>query len=154
MEGYIVILPRIIYSENRVGKSAVESVEETVKKVQSWYSVDSANIGIIGHSFGGYETNYILTQSSLFKTAVSGSGIADLISDYFTVHKMYLNSNISRYTNEQFGFSDGFFALKKEYLENNPILMADQIKTPLLLWSGNKDEHVEWRQSVGMFMTL
>jgi|GEM_PF-2331643 len=154
MEGYIVILPRITYSENRVGKSAVEAVEETVKKVQSWYSVDSGNIGIIGHSFGGYETNYILTQSSLFKTAVSGSGIADIISDYFTAHKMYLNSNISRYTNEQFGFTDGFFALKKEYLENNPILMADQITTPLLLWSGNRDEHVEWRQSVGMFMAL
>lgn len=154
MEGYIVILPRITYSKNKVGESAVRAVEETVRKVQSWYSVDSTNIGIIGHSFGGYETNYILTQSSLFKTAVSGSGIADIIADYFTVHKMYLNSNISRYTNEQFGFSDGFFALKKEFLENNPILMADQIKTPLLLWSGNKDEHVEWRQSVAMFMAL
>lgn len=154
MEGYIVILPRITYAKNKVGNSAVQAVEETVKKVQSWYSIDPANIGIIGHSFGGYETNYILTQSSIFKTAVSGSGIADIVADYFTVHKMYLNSNISRYTNEQFGFSDDFFSLKKEYLENSPILMADQIKTPLLLWSGNKDEHVEWRQSVEMFMAL
>ena len=67
---------------------------------------------------------------------------------------MYHNSNISRYTNEQFSFSDGFFALKNDYLQNNPILMADQITTPLLLWSGNKDEHVEWRQSVEMFMAL
>lgn len=154
MEGYIVILPRITYAKNKVGQSALKVVEETVKKVLTWYSVDSENIGIIGHSFGGYETNYILTQSSIFKTAVSGSGIADIIADYFTVHKMYLNSNMSRYTNEQFGFSDDFFSLKKEYLENNPILMADQIKTPLLLWSGNKDEHVEWRQSVEMFMAL
>ena len=154
MEGYIVILPRITYSQNQVGTSALQAVEETVKKVQSWYAVDTNNIGIIGHSFGGYETNYILTQSSIFKTAVSGSGIADIISDYFTVHKMYHNSNISRYTNEQFGFADGFFSLKNEYLQNNPILMADQIKTPLLLWSGNKDEHVEWRQSVEMFMAL
>lgn len=154
VKGYIVILPRITYSKNQVGKSAVQAVEETVKQVQSWYSVDPTNIGIIGHSFGGYETNYILTQSSMFKTAVSGSGIADIISDYFTVHKMYHNSNISRYTNEQFSFSDGFFALKNDYLQNNPILMADQITTPLLLWSGNKDEHVEWRQSVEMFMAL
>lgn len=154
VKGYIVILPRITYSKNKVGNSAVRAVEETINKVQSWYSVDPANIGIIGHSFGGYETNYIITQSSMFKTAVSGSGIADIISDYFTVHKMYRNSNISRYTNEQFGFSDGFFALKNEYLQNSPILMADQIKTPLLLWSGNKDEHVEWRQSVEMFMAL
>lgn len=154
MEGYIVILPRITFSKNKVGSSAVQAVEETVKKMQSWYSLDPDNIGIIGHSFGGYETNYIVTQSSMFKTAVSGSGIADIVSDYLTVHKMYQNSNISRYTNEQFGFSDGFYKLKKEYLENSPVLMADQIKTPLLLWSGKNDEHVEWRQSVEMFVAL
>lgn len=154
MEGYIVILTRISYQKNRVGKSAVEAVEETVNKVQSRYAVDLANVGIIGHSFGGYETNYILTESSMFKAAVSGSGVADIVSDYFTAHKMFLNSNISRYTNEQFGFTGGFYELKNEYLANSPILWADRINTPLLLWSGKNDQHVEWRQSVEMFMAL
>ncbi len=154
MEEYIVILTRISYAKNRVGKSAVEAVEETVNKVQSKYSVDLSNVGIIGHSFGGYETNYILTESSMFKAAVSGSGVTDIVSDYFTAHKMFLNANISRYTNEQFGFTGGFYELKNEYLANSPILRADRINTPLLLWSGKNDEHVEWRQSVEMFMAL
>lgn len=153
-EGYIVIMPKIIYVRNRVGDSALKSVEETLRKAEKWYNIDSANIGIIGHSFGGYETDYIVTHSKLFKTAISGSGIADIISDYFTVHKMYDNSNMSRYTNEQFGFSAGFFALKKDYLVNNPILFADKVETPLLLWSGRDDVHVEWRQSVELFMAL
>lgn len=154
LEGYIVILPKITYTQNKAGESALRAVEDTLNKVKNWYSIDSKNIGIIGHSFGGFETNYILTKSKLFKTAVSGSGIADIISDYFTVHKMYKNSNISRYTDVQFRFSDDFYSLKKQYLENSPILMADQIQTPLLLWSGKNDEHVEWRQSVAMFMAL
>lgn len=154
MEGYIVILARISYSKNRVGESAVKAVEETVNKVQSKYAIDLANVGIIGHSFGGYETNYILTESSMFKAAVSGSGVADIVSDYFTAHKTFLNSNMSRYTNEQFGFSGGFYELKNEYLANSPILKADRINTPLLLWSGKNDQHVEWRQSVEMFMAL
>lgn len=153
-EGYIVILPRIFYERNKVGESALKNVEETVRKVMSWYSLDEKNIGLIGHSFGGYETNYIITQSKMFKTAISGSGIANIVSDYFTVHQMYLNSNIARYTNQQFSFTGDFYHLKKEYAENNPILMADQIKTPLLLWSGKDDTHVEWRQSVEMFMAL
>ena len=153
-EGYIVILPEIKYRQNIVGRSIVESVEETLKKVESWYSVDPQNIGLIGHSFGGYETMEILTRSKLFRAAVSGSGIADIVSDYFTVHKDLKSSNISRYTNQQFGFSDSFYALKKEYLENNPILHADSINTPLLLFSGKNDNHVEWRQSVEMFMAL
>lgn len=153
-QGYIVILPKITYSVNKVGESAVRSVEEAVKKMQTWYSIDEKNIGLIGHSFGGYETNYIITQSNMFKTAISGSGIANIVSDYFTVHQMYLNSNIARYTNQQFSFTGDFYHLKKEYAENNPILMADQIETPLLLWSGKDDTHVEWRQSVEMFMAL
>lgn len=153
-QGYIVILPRITYSKNKVGDSALHSVEETVRKVQSWFSIDAKNIGLIGHSFGGYETNYIITQSNMFKTAISGGSIANIVSDYFTVHKMYKNSNISRYTNEQFSFTGEFYRLKKKYEENNPILMADQIKIPLLLWSGKDDDHVEWRQSVEMFMAL
>lgn len=137
-----------------MGESALQSVEETVKKVQTWFSVDAKNIGLIGHSFGGYETNYIITQSNMFKTAISGGSIANIISDYFTVHKMYKNSNISRYTNEQFSFTGEFYNLKKKYEQNNPILMADQIKIPLLLWSGKDDDHVECRQSVEMFMAL
>lgn len=153
-KGYIVVLPRITYEINKVGPSALKAVEETMQKVQSWYAVDPENIGLIGHSFGGYETNYILTKSALFKTAISGSSITDIIADYFTVHKMYKNSNISRYTDQQFRFSGDFFSLKKEYLENNPILFADNINTPVLLWSGKADEHVEWRQSVEMFMAL
>lgn len=153
-QGYIIILPKISYLKNQVGESALQSVEETVKKVQTWFSVDAKNIGLIGHSFGGYETNYIITQSNMFKTAISGGSIANIISDYFTVHKMYKNSNISRYTNEQFSFTDEFYNLKKKYEQNNPILMADQIKIPLLLWSGKDDDHVECRQSVEMFMAL
>jgi dienelactone hydrolase len=153
-QGYIVILPEMKYQQNRVGESIVESVEETLKEVESWYSVDPQNVGLIGHSFGGYETMEILTRSKLFKAAVSGSGIADIVSDYFTVHKDLRNSNISRYTNEQFGFSDSFYLLRKDYLANNPILHADYITTPLLLFSGKDDVHVEWRQSVEMFMAL
>lgn len=154
MNGYIVILPHIIYSRNRVGQSALQSVEETVRKVQQWYSVDLENIGIIGHSFGGYETSYILTMTSMFKAAVSSSGLHDIISDYFTVHKDFRFSNMSHYTNQQFGFSDGFFKIKQAYLDNSPILHADRITTPLMLWSGSRDNHVEWRQSVAMFMAL
>ena len=61
---------------------------------------------------------------------------------------------MSHYTNQQFGFSDGFFKIKQAYLDNSPILHADRITTPLMLWSGSRDNHVEWRQSVAMFMAL
>ncbi len=154
LEGYIVIMPKIFYERDNVGDAVVKSLEESVRKVMSQYSVDPARVGLIGHSFGGYETNYVLTKSSMFRAAVSGSGIADIVSDYFTFHKMYLNSNMSRYTNEQFSFSSGFFDRKEAFLKNNPILNADLITTPLLLWTGDQDTHVEVRQSVEMFMAL
>ncbi len=40
------------------------------------------HIGIQGHSFGGFETNYIITHSDLFAAACSASGVSDLVSSY------------------------------------------------------------------------
>jgi dipeptidyl aminopeptidase/acylaminoacyl peptidase len=34
--------------------------------------IDTKHIGLIGHSFGGYETNYIITKTKIFAAAVSG----------------------------------------------------------------------------------
>jgi dipeptidyl aminopeptidase/acylaminoacyl peptidase len=42
--------------------------------------VDPARIGHCGHSQGGYEAYFLATHSSLFKTAVAGAGITDMIS--------------------------------------------------------------------------
>ncbi|CAD0001078.1 hypothetical protein FLAT13_00374 [Flavobacterium salmonis] len=40
------------------------------------------------------------------------------------------------------------------YTRNSPISNAEHITTPLLLWTGKKDQHVDWHQSVEYYMAL
>lgn len=154
MQRYIVILPRIIYKTNLVGQSAVDSVEEAVMMVAKQYNLDTKNLGLIGHSFGGYETNFIMSHSKMFKTAISGAGISDVTGEYFTVNQNFFYANSGRYTNGQYHFSDNFFKISNAYFENNPIFVANRIEAPMLIWSGKKDYQVYWKQSISMFMAL
>lgn len=40
------------------------------------------------------------------------------------------------------------------YFNNNPVFSADKINTPLLLWVGKEDRHVDFEQSIAMFVGL
>jgi len=153
-KGYIVVEPDIYYEYGAPGGSATKCVLEALDKVSGLYSVDVANVGLIGHSFGGYETNFIVSQTNRFKTAVSGAGIADIISWYLSVNPTTHRPEFWRYPEQSFRMKLGLFDIKDRYLENSPILQSDKVETPLLLWSGKEDYHVNWNQSVEMFLAL
>lgn len=154
MEGYIVIMPRIFHQINRPGESALEAVEESVDKTAGRYSIDRDRLGIIGESFGGFEVNYIIANTKMFKAAVSGVSLSDITASYFSMSKKYLRPDIWRYTDQSFRFSGNFYELKDVYIRQNPVFHADRIDTPLLIWTGKEDNHVDWEQSVAMFIAL
>lgn len=154
MNGYITILPRIIYEQNKPGESALFSVEEALKITSKKYMIDHSRLGIIGESFGGFETNYIIANTGIFKTAVSGVSLSDITASYFSMNKKFLRPDIWRYTDQSYRFSGNFYDLKEVYIKQNPVFHADRIQTPLLLWTGKEDYHVNWEQSVAMFIAL
>ena len=152
--GYFVLEPDIYYEYGAPGKSATRCVLKALDKVLEKCSIDPDRIGLTGHSFGGYETNYIITQTNRFKTAVSGAGIADITNWYFSVNSINLRSESWRFPEQSFRMKKGFFDLTDQYIENSPVFQSSHITTPLLLWSGKKDDTVEPRQSVSMFLAL
>ena len=111
-------------------------------------------MGLAGESFGGFETNYIITKTNRFKTAVSGVSIGDITSSYFSYNINFLRPNIWRFTDQSFRLTGNFYELKNIFYENNPVFNADKIETPLLLWAGKEDYHVNWNQSVAMYLAL
>jgi len=154
MDGYIVIMPRIFYQINKPGESALEAVEDAVNKTAEKYSIDRNRLGIIGESFGGFEVNYIIANTKMFRAAVSGVSLSDITASYFSMSKKYLRPDIWRYTDQSFRFSGNFYELKDVYIKQNPVFHADRIDTPLLIWTGKEDNHVDWEQSVAMFIAL
>lgn len=160
-DGYLVFLPDIKYTFNDPGISAVTCVEAGVKAVLKKGIVEADHIGLIGHSYGGYQTNFIVTQSDLFAAAVAGAGLSDLVSDYHSVsfgdEGMIDGTDMSRiycFEQEQYRIPDSFYKNPEAYFRNSPLHHAANINTPLLLWAGKKDANVDWRQSIEMYSGL
>lgn len=153
-QGYAVLLPNIVFSVGFTGKSALESVSAAVEKVISMGVANPNKIGIYGHSFGGFEVNYIVTQTNLFRAAISGSGVSDPIAHYFTYNTEYQNIDGWRYERQQYRIRKSFYEAKEQYLQNSPLFYANQIETPLLVWSGKTDSNVLPTQSRALYAAL
>ncbi|PRZ23288.1 S9 family peptidase [Flavobacterium granuli] len=149
--GYFVLMPDIAYTVNKPGQSALECVLAAVDKTLATVSVDKDNIGLFGHSFGGFEVSYIAAKTQRFKTIVSGSGWHDLVGTYLGTDDSN-SSNIWRFDTQQLRITEPYFT--KTFWDNSPVMHAYQINTPLLLWSGTNDLRVNWKNSVSMQLAL
>jgi len=154
-DGYFVLSPDIAYEIGNPGLSATEAAISAVKAALETESIDESKLGLLGHSFGGYETSFILTQTNMFAAAMAGSAFTDLFSWYLSLDEMSGNtSQYYRFEWHQQRFNGSPFEYKKEYLSNSVIHNAESIRTPLLLWTGKKDITVDWRQSLELHLAL
>lgn len=154
LDGYFVLLPDITYKEGDPGVSASESVIAAVEEVIRLGLADRKAIGLIGTSFGGYETSFILTQTNIFSTAVCGAGISDIVGMYFTVGEQILKPEAWRFENQIFRMGSTFFDNKEAYIRNSTLHNANFINNPLLLWCGKEDTVVPWQQSLYLYTAL
>jgi dipeptidyl aminopeptidase/acylaminoacyl peptidase len=84
--GYAVFTPDIAYRLNDPGKSAVECVLPALDAAIATGVVDPDKVGLQGHSWGGYQTAFLVTQTNRFKAAVAGAPLTDLVSMYSPVY--------------------------------------------------------------------
>ena len=153
--GYVVCTPDIKYSFGHPGLSSLNAVESAAKYLMQFPWVDSKRMGLQGHSFGGYETNYIITHSHLFAAAVESAGVSDIISDYLGRRGDLIGDNIPYHEAGQ-GRMTGtsLWENKQQYLDESPVFNADKVTTPLLIMHNKKDEAVSWQQGIELFSAL
>jgi dipeptidyl aminopeptidase/acylaminoacyl peptidase len=152
--GYVVCAPDIVYKTGETGLSAVRSVVGAARylaKNHNW--ADSTRFGLNGHSFGGYETNFIVTQSNLFAAAVSSAGIANVISNYGQLWGTG-NSMSEYWEYRDGGIGKSLPEAPELYLQNSPIRYVANISTPLLIQHNKEDDAVPFGQGVELFTSL
>jgi dipeptidyl aminopeptidase/acylaminoacyl peptidase len=154
LNGYVVLMADISYGAGSPGIDATNCVAAAVDKVFKMGFIDARKIGLIGHSFGGYETNFIITNTNIFAAAVSGSGVADNIAHYFTFSKDYSRAEGWRYERQQYRMGKSIYEMQGDYIRNSPVLQASSITTPLLTWAGAKDNNVKADQSLIFYLAL
>jgi len=152
-KGYLVFLPDIYYRMGYTGESALRAVESAARYLSRKSWVDGNHMGIQGHSFGGYETNYIVTHSHLFAAAAEAAGPTDFISGYGGIRGEGISS---QYLYEVLQNRLRFTLWQRPdlYISNSPVLKADQVRTPLLMMHNKGDGYVPFAQGMELFMAL
>lgn len=152
--GYFVLFPDIVYDYGNLAESVTKSVLRAVDAVVKKGAVDSSRVGLIGHSFGGFEADLIITQTNRFATAVAGSAWTDLVSSYLYVSGSRRQPDFYRAEEDQIRIGKSLFEDMPSYLKNSPVLLAPKVSTPLLGWVGENDRHIHSLQSMEFYLAL
>lgn len=151
--GYCVLLPDIHYKIGEPGPSALKSVEGAALFMLQRPYIDKHRIGIQGHSFGGYETNYIVTHSNMFAAAVSSSGISNLISDFGNVWPS--QASRQEYWERRSGrIGTTPWENPELYIKNSPIFNIGNVTTPVLMLQNRNDKNVSFEEGLQLFTGL
>ncbi len=151
-DGYIVFMPDIKYKIGSPGPSAISCVVSGVRKLASKGFIDTNAIAIQGHSWGGYQTAYMITQTTLFAAACAGAPVGNMTSAYSGIR---LESGLARqmqYEKQQSRIGGNLWDSLSSYINNSPVFQAKGTKTPFLIMFGDEDNAVPWQQGIELYM--
>ncbi len=152
--GYLVLTPDIVYTTGHPGQSALKCVLPAIQAVVDKGFVNRDAIGIQGHSWGGYQTAYMLTQTNVFRAAEAGAPVANMISAYDGIR---WGSGLPRqfqYEKTQSRIGGTIWEYPMRFIENSPIFMVDRVTTPLLILQNDADDAVPWYQGLELFLSM
>ncbi len=152
--GYAVLEPDIVYKTNDPGMSAVACVVPAVKAAIATGIVDAAAVGLQGHSWGGYQTAFLVTQTDIFHAAVAGAPLTDMVSMYSLIYRNTGGTNQAIFESSQGRFAGGYWDNMEAYIRNSPVYHAQNVKTPLIILANDKDGAVDQTQGIAYFNTL
>jgi dipeptidyl aminopeptidase/acylaminoacyl peptidase len=152
--GYLVFTPDIVYTIGYPGQSALKCVLAGVNTVAARGFVDEKNIGIQGHSWGGYQIAYMVTQTNRFKAVEAGAPVANMISAYDGIRWGPGLPRQFQYEKTQSRIGGTIWEYPLRFIENSPIFMADRVQTPILMVHNDADDAVPWYQGIEYFLAL
>jgi dipeptidyl aminopeptidase/acylaminoacyl peptidase len=128
-------------------------VTSGVKKVIELGYADPKHIGLQGHSWGGYQSSYIVTQTDMFAAVVTGAPPTNLISFYDELYKQTgtVQQGIMEVGQVRMGANVTPWNSHDLYEQQSPVFNVQKIKTPFLILQGTADGAVDWDQGLEFF---
>lgn len=123
-------------------KDLMAGVDEALRKYP-W--IDQNRLGVTGGSYGGFMTNWIITQTPRFKTAVSVASVSNLFSFYSTsLYQDLIHAEFG-------GFPWDNYDLLWQW---SPLRYVNRVQTPTLFIHGERDNDVHITQAEEMYTAL
>lgn len=152
--GYIVFMPDIEYKTGYPGQSAYDYIVSGARALVKKGWVDSTNMALQGHSWGGYQAAQLATMTKLFKAVWAGAPVANMTSAYGGIR---WESGISRqwqYERAQSRIGGTLWEKLPLYLQNSPLFHLDKVTAPMVIMANDADGAVPWYQGIELFTGL
>jgi dipeptidyl aminopeptidase/acylaminoacyl peptidase len=126
------------------GQDVMSGIDYVLKR----YPIDAKRVGHTGHSYGGFMTNWLITQyPDRFAAAITGAGISNWISDYGT-------ADIYRTKETEFFGTPWEDKAREIMIRQSPITYAGRVKTPTMFVHGEVDQRVPYEEAEQMYFAL
>jgi dipeptidyl aminopeptidase/acylaminoacyl peptidase len=152
--GYLVLTPDIVYNVGYPGQSALKCVLPAVQAAVDKGFVDEKAIGIQGHSWGGYQIAYMVTQTNRFKAAAAGAPVVNMIAAYDGIRWGTGIPRQFQYERTQSRIGGSVWQYPTRFIENSPIFWMDRVQTPVMILQNDADDAVPWYQGIEFFLAL
>lgn len=125
-----------------------QDVVAGIDYVIAHYPIDRARVGHTGHSYGGFMTNWLITQyPDRFAAAITGAGITNWVSDYGT-------ADIARTKETEFYGYPWEERAREVMIRQSPLTYAGRVRTPTLFVHGEVDQRVPYEEAEQMYTAL
>ena len=109
--------------------------------------VDPERLGLEGGSYGGQLTNWIITQTDMFKAVIPRSGISNLISfNYMAYYHDYLAVEYGAFPHQD--------DLMDRLWERSPLKHVGRVRTPVMFLHGENDNDVPIAEAEQFYVAL
>lgn len=152
--GYLIFLPDIVYTIGYPGQSALKCVLPGIQEVVDRGFVDEKAIGIQGHSWGGYQIAYMVTQTNRFRAAAPGALVSNMTSAYSGIRWGTGLPRQFQYERSQSRIGGSLWDKPMQFLENSPVFRVDRVETPILMLHNDEDDAVPWYQGIEYYLAL
>lgn len=153
-QDYVVFLPDIRFREGAPGPSATESLLPGIDRLIELGIADPKAIGLHGHSWSGYQTAFVVTETDRFAAAIAGAPVSNMTSAYSGIRWQTGLARQFQYETGQSRIGPSMFENLAPYIENSPVFFADRINTPLVIQFGDKDGAVPWEQGIELYLAM
>jgi dienelactone hydrolase len=146
--GYVVLQPDIVYETGYPGPSAMKCVIPAINTVMAQGYIDPKRIGIQGHSWGGYQITYMITQTNIFAAVQAGASVTNMTSAYGGIRWGTGMVRQFQYEKTQSRIGAPPWDAPLQFIENSPIFWIERIHTPYLTIHNDADDAVPWYQGI------
>jgi Tol biopolymer transport system component/dienelactone hydrolase len=149
--GYFLLQPDIVFQRSQPGISVADCVTAAVKKVVEKGVVDEHKVGVIGHSWGGFDAAFLATHTHVFAASVAGAPITDLVSNYGNHHWSSGIAETDHIETGQQRMGVPLYEDLQAYINNSAVFAVSTMTTPLMIEVGDADGTVFYHQGVELF---